>query len=593
MHVSVCLRAATLEGELPTGSVPGRLRTWLEWKALPMGYSKTSERREKRLLREQMRSMGLGYREIAAEFARRYRLRPRAAWRDAYGWSLQDTADRINDFRGNTGLDPGGIASMTASHLSEYERWPGHGPEPAGRRPNPYLLAVLAAVYDCAVTDLIDLADREHLPPADLLILDKYTQSAEPPMQLSRPPAARAAKERKPRTQRDVFPPSVALTSASPDLGETHASVLPSLDPEGQDDQDPVRRRAFVGLTGASLISAMLAEAASTGVPAETEPFAAVLTGNASTAFAVSSDPGPLADISALAAEVEQARREYQGCRYSELAGHLPGLLARLDSACEVLPDGVRGKACELVADAYHVAAGLLLKLDDQGLACLAADRSMRAAQASGDPVSVGASARIITHTLMSGGHLPAAVSAVSSYAAGLDHAMQPHTPDSLSVYGALLLRGSVAAAQHGDRATAHELLGEADEAARRLGGETDGNLRWTAFGPANAMLHRVNIAVTLGDAGTAIDVASRVDLSKVTVTERKATLFLDVSRAFLQWGHHEKAYTALRAAEATAHEEVAGRPSVHRLLRDLRATAPASIRRDVGQFAAQIGAAS
>ena len=29
-----------------------------------MGYAKTSERREKRLLREQMRSMGLGYRTV-------------------------------------------------------------------------------------------------------------------------------------------------------------------------------------------------------------------------------------------------------------------------------------------------------------------------------------------------------------------------------------------------------------------------------------------------------------------------------------------------------------------------------------------------
>ena len=143
-----------------------------------MAYAKTSERREKRLLREQMRSMGLGYRDIAAEFARRYKMRPRAAWREAYGWSLQDTADRINDFRGNTGLDPGGIAAMTAPHLSEYETWPGHRPEPSGRRPTPYLLAVLAAVYDCAVTDLIDLADRQHLRPADLLILDKYSQPA-------------------------------------------------------------------------------------------------------------------------------------------------------------------------------------------------------------------------------------------------------------------------------------------------------------------------------------------------------------------------------------------------------------------------------
>jgi tetratricopeptide (TPR) repeat protein len=141
-----------------------------------MAYAKTSERREKRLLREQMRSMGLGYRDIAAEFARRYRLRPRGAWREAYGWSLQDTADRINQFRGDTGLDPGGLAGMTAPHLSEYENWPGQRPEPSGRRPTPYLLAVLAAVYDCAVTDLVDLADRQRMPPADLLILDKYSQ---------------------------------------------------------------------------------------------------------------------------------------------------------------------------------------------------------------------------------------------------------------------------------------------------------------------------------------------------------------------------------------------------------------------------------
>lgn len=127
-----------------------------------------------------MRSMGLGYRDIKDEFVGRYRLRPRAAWREAYGWSLQDTADRINAFRGHVGLDPGGFAGMTAPHLSEYENWPGRGPQSSGRRPTPYVLAVLAAVYDCVVTDLIDLADRERLPAADLLILDKYGQPPAP-----------------------------------------------------------------------------------------------------------------------------------------------------------------------------------------------------------------------------------------------------------------------------------------------------------------------------------------------------------------------------------------------------------------------------
>jgi hypothetical protein len=145
-----------------------------------MAYTKTSLRAEKRALREKMRAMGLGYPEIAAELARRYHFRPRAAWREAYGWSLKEAAARINTHSGEVGLDPGGIAAMTAAHLCEHENWPGHGPEPSGRRPTPYLLAVLAAVYGCAVTDLIDLADREHLPPADLLILDTYSQN--PPL---------------------------------------------------------------------------------------------------------------------------------------------------------------------------------------------------------------------------------------------------------------------------------------------------------------------------------------------------------------------------------------------------------------------------
>lgn len=137
-----------------------------------MAYARTSLRAEKRALREKMRAMGLGHQEIAAEFARRYQLRPRAAWREAQGWSLQEAADRINSHVGGAGLDPGGVAAMTAAHLCEYDNWPGHGAKASGRRPSARLLAVLAAVYGCAVTDLVDLADREHFSPGDLLVLD-------------------------------------------------------------------------------------------------------------------------------------------------------------------------------------------------------------------------------------------------------------------------------------------------------------------------------------------------------------------------------------------------------------------------------------
>jgi hypothetical protein len=358
-------------------------------------------------------------------------------------------------------------------------------------------------------------------------------------------------------------------------------------DPEGeQEDDDPVRRRTFVGLTGASLLGAVFTDPADSTGAVSSAPLAAVLTGHAA-----DTPPEPLTalpDITALTHAVTNAKRQYQACRYAELIKHLPALLTKLRTACLTLGGENLLRACTLSADAHHVAASLLLKLDDQGLAYLAADRSMRAAHASDDPATVGTSARIVMHTLMNGGHLTAAVNTASTQAARLDREVGTHTPESLSVYGALLLGGAVAAAQDNNRSTAHELLAEADDAGQRLG--LDGNLRWTAFGPTNAKLHRINIAVTLGDAGTAVDVARGIDLSSISVTERRATLLIDTARAFLQWGKHEKAYLALRAAEQTAPEEISDRPSAHRLVRELVTTAPPTVRRDAEQFARQLG---
>ena len=213
----------------------------------------------------------------------------------------------------------------------------------------------------------------------------------------------------------------------------------------------------------------------------------------------------------------------------------------------------------------------------------------MTAALASQDPLTVGASGRILTHTLMSSGHLAAAVTTAQDHAARLDRETGITTPESQSVYGSLLLRGALAAAQHGQRGTAQEMLTEAAGAARQVG--TDANLRGTAFGPVNTAMHHVNVAVTLGDAGTAIDLARRIDLRAVTVTERKASLLIDVARAYFQWGKYEQAHAALRAAEDTAPQEVATRPAVATLARDLATLAPLSIRRDAEQFASRIGA--
>ena len=135
--------------------------------------SRPSLRVEQDELRARMRAVGMSHDEIAVEFARRYKLRPRAAHRHARGWTQAQAANHINAHAARVGLDPQGAAPMTAPRLSELENWPLPNNR---RRPTPQLLALLAEVYDTSIHNLIDLDDREHLTPADHLILGQTGQ---------------------------------------------------------------------------------------------------------------------------------------------------------------------------------------------------------------------------------------------------------------------------------------------------------------------------------------------------------------------------------------------------------------------------------
>ena len=137
------------------------------------GHS-ASQRAQQRRLREQMRGLGMSYAEIAAEMARRYKLRPRAAWRIAWGWTLEEAAERYNALRAKDGAQA--LASLTGSRLSEWENWP-----LSTRKPPVTGLCLLAEIYHAGVLDLIDVHDREKLPAAELLTLGKTGTAPEPP----------------------------------------------------------------------------------------------------------------------------------------------------------------------------------------------------------------------------------------------------------------------------------------------------------------------------------------------------------------------------------------------------------------------------
>ena len=119
-------------------------------------------------LRERMSALGFGFDEAAAEVSRRYQVRPRQAYRLAWGWTQDQAAARFNELAAGEGTDPDGRASMTGSHLCEVEQWPN-----SERRPSVYVLCLLAGVYDTDVLCLLDLADHESLPQQDRLVLTR------------------------------------------------------------------------------------------------------------------------------------------------------------------------------------------------------------------------------------------------------------------------------------------------------------------------------------------------------------------------------------------------------------------------------------
>lgn len=140
------------------------------------------------------------------------------------------------------------------------------------------------------------------------------------------------------------------------------------------------------------------------------------------------------------------------------------------------------------------------------------------------------------------------------------------------------------------DRSRCTELLDEADTAAAQLGG--DRNERWTAFGPTEVLLHRISAAWRLGDAGTAIGYARKIRTGTIRLPERQARYWVDVARAFDQWGKPAECYRALRIAETAAPEEIRARPKVRALVGNLLGAPTNPAFSGLRDFAGRLGVA-
>jgi hypothetical protein len=339
----------------------------------------------------------------------------------------------------------------------------------------------------------------------------------------------------------------------------------------GRDVDDAMRRRDLLPIAATAVGISMLSDVAK------------ALLGEV-----IAPESRPSLSPAALLQEATDAKQLYQACDYDKLRVHLPPLLAALAAAQQEADSSRLPQIYTAGAVTYHVVASLLLKDGDHPIALLAAERSIQHARASCDPVTIAASTRIMASALASNGHTRHAAAVAQRAAQQLERDHGLTSPDATSVYGALILQAAVAAAHIGDRDTAATLLDEGERAAARLG--HDGNHQWTGFGPTNVSLHRVNVALTLGDAGTVVHLASTIDVNQVKITERKASLHLDVAQAYAQWGRHAHSLTALHTAYGIAPQEIRTRATARHIVRNLIRCSSGTTRADSIRFAVEAG---
>jgi transcriptional regulator with XRE-family HTH domain len=246
--------------------------------------------------------------------------------------------------------------------------------------------------------------------------------------------------------------------------------------------------------------------------------------------------------------QTDQACALARAGRYADLRGQLAVLLPALEVAVRRLPAAEQPDAFELAAVAYQACSAALARLGDADAAWIAADRAMAAAERAGNLLLVAAGAhRLASVFLGTGGYALAEETAQTSITA-LHGLTQLGDPEAVALSGGLTLLRAAVAARAGHQSIAYRHLARARQLAAQLGPQRSGGA--PEFGPEYVALYEIAVSVDLGDAGHALRVAARADITGLS-PGRQARMLIDVARAHALRGQAEEAATALGKAEA------------------------------------------
>ncbi|WP_433437588.1 helix-turn-helix domain-containing protein [Nonomuraea sp. CA-141351] len=273
-------------------------------------------------------------------------------------------------------------------------------------------------------------------------------------------------------------------------------------------------------------------------------------------------------DADQLAERVAAARNAWftSTRRYSILMSALPSLITDAENvALEGTP-----QAHSVASDAYMLARGVLKHLRRVDLAHLAADRAMRFAEETADPLIRAWAYWNLGQSMLADDMHQIAYDIARR---GLE-ILEPHVADGddrhIKALGALHLLAAVSAARGGNDDEARERVrGPAAQLAQRVE-DGSGVYDLAFFGPTNVAIHMAGIESDTGRPEAVLQIADDIDLRRTPSIERRTTHLCQVARACEDVGDDAASLLHLLRIERESPEELDHKLLLREMVRSL-----------------------
>jgi transcriptional regulator with XRE-family HTH domain len=272
----------------------------------------------------------------------------------------------------------------------------------------------------------------------------------------------------------------------------------------------------------------------------------------------------PLADLEADLHRIVAMRGQAQ---YAQLGAPTVDLLAHLHAATTAPGTSAREQAYRLLAYACKEVHSFAYNLNHPHMIELATYRVRWSAERSDDPLLPALADYMAARDAWTTADWGDAMLLVDRAIDTIDSAAgrDPHAAASLT--GALHLRAAVTSARADNASDAYDRLDEAEESARQAEGH-DPYLNW--FSAGNVSLHRVAVAVELGDGVEAVRRLKGLIVPKELPPSRVAHHYLDIARSFVWINEVERGLAALERADQIAPQLVRNHPMAQQTVRSL-----------------------